>query len=80
MSAWPRARKWYGPSQERLQPYGDDEPCIHTSLDELFAEHRSADIDDGEAAVVCLLIRDILVYDPAERPSAAEVLQHGWDS
>jgi hypothetical protein len=46
--AWPRASKWYGPNRQRLHPYSDDEPYVHDSIDILFIENRSQEIDDEE--------------------------------
>jgi serine/threonine protein kinase len=80
MTAWPRASKWYGPNRQRLQPYSNEEPYIHKSLEVLFTQHRPADIDDEESAVLCSLIQQILEYDRAKRPSAVDILKHPWFS
>jgi non-specific serine/threonine protein kinase len=79
MAAWPRASMWYGPERQPLMPYGG-EVYIHKPLEDLFAENKPDSIDDGEAAVVCELIRQILKYDPAERPAAVDLLKHPWFS
>lgn len=47
-------------------------------LEVQFNEEKPDDIDEDEAAVITSLIRRILKYDPAERPSAAELLQDPW--
>ncbi|KAF1951326.1 kinase-like protein [Byssothecium circinans] len=80
MAAWPRASKWYGPNRKPLQPYSDAEPYIHKPLEVLFAKHKSDEIDDSESEVVCSIIRQILDYDPAKRPSAEDLLKHPWFS
>ncbi|KAF2177563.1 serine/threonine-protein kinase SRPK3 [Zopfia rhizophila CBS 207.26] len=80
MAAWPRASKWYKPNRQRLQPYSNDEPYIHQSLEVLFAEHKPAEIDNEESAVLCSLMQQILEYDPAKRPSAVDLLKHPWFS
>jgi len=80
MAAWPRASKWYKPNCQRLQPYSNDEPYIHQSLEELFAENKPVDIDIEESAVLCSLMRQILEYDPTKRPSAVDLLKHPWFS
>lgn len=80
MDLWPRAKKWYGPNHQRLQPYGDDEPYIHESIDTLFAENKSPEITDEEEQVLVPLMRRILDFEPAQRPSAEELLQHPWFS
>ncbi|KAH9874832.1 hypothetical protein J1614_004319 [Plenodomus biglobosus] len=80
MQAWPRASKWFGPNREHLQPYGDEEPYIHDSLDDLFNQNRSPEIDDEEAAILIALMRQILEYDPQSRPAAEDLLKHPWFS
>ncbi|KAF2789710.1 kinase-like protein [Melanomma pulvis-pyrius CBS 109.77] len=80
MAAWPRAGKWYTPNRQRLQPYCNDEPYIHDSLEVLFWENKPAEIDDEESAVLCSLMRNILDYDPGNRPSAVDILKHPWFS
>lgn len=80
MAQWERSSKWFGPNGEALQPYGDGEPYINDSLEVMFEKNKPADIDDDESAVLCALIRQILNYDPAKRPSAMELLEHPWFS
>jgi serine/threonine protein kinase len=70
MNLWPRGSKWYGPESTPL-------PIIR-SLENLFAENKSPEIGDDEAAVVCELMRRMLEYDAAKRPSAVELLEHPW--
>lgn len=79
MAAWPRASMWYGPERQPLMPYGG-EVYIYQRLEDLFADNKPDSIDDEEAAVLCSLIRQILKYDPAERPSAVDLLKHPWFS
>lgn len=57
-----------------------NESYIYDTLEQRFAEHKHPDIDEEEADVVSRLIREILVYDPAQRPSAEELLKHPWFS
>jgi serine/threonine protein kinase len=80
MQAWPLASKWYGSNRQRLQPYSDDEPYIHDSIDKLFIENRSPEIGDGESAILLALMRQILQYDPQSRPTAEDLLKHPWFS
>lgn len=80
IAAWPRASKWYKSNRQRLQPYSNDEPYIHQSLEVLFAENKPAEIDNKESTVLCSLMRQILEYDPAKRPSAVDLLKHPWFS
>lgn len=51
---------------------------VDSALEQRFAAVRHPDIDEEEATVICQLIRRILAYDPAERPSAEELLKHPW--
>ncbi|KAH7121644.1 serine protein kinase [Dactylonectria macrodidyma] len=48
-----------------------------TSMEQLFDE-AGPDLDEEEARKVKTLIRRILQYDPAKRPSAAEILSDAW--
>ena len=57
--------------------YGDG-PWINSPLEVLFKQNKPEDIDEEEADVVTSLIRTILKYEPSERPSAAELLEHPW--
>ena len=47
------------------------------SMEEAFDE-TSPDLDEEEARKVKALIRWILQYDPAKRPSPAEILADPW--
>ncbi|KAF9701433.1 hypothetical protein EKO04_000677 [Ascochyta lentis] len=88
MGAWPRASTWFDSEGKPVQQDGGDETeeengsgiYVYDTLEQRFAKRKHPDIDDEEAAVICQLIREILVYDPAERPSAAELLKHPWFS
>jgi PAS domain-containing protein len=51
---------------------------INDSLEKLFEKNKPEDIDEAEAEVVTALIRQILKYEPSQRPSALELLQHPW--
>ncbi|KAH6637570.1 kinase-like domain-containing protein [Boeremia exigua] len=53
-------------------------PYIYDSLETRFAKKKHPDIDDEEAAVICQLIREVLMYDPAERATAEQLLKHPW--
>ncbi|KAB8277168.1 kinase-like domain-containing protein [Aspergillus minisclerotigenes] len=56
-----------------------EEPLMleQTSMEELF-DQAGPDLDQEEAHKVKALIRWILQYDPAKRPSPAEILSHPW--
>ncbi|QKX57219.1 uncharacterized protein TRUGW13939_04327 [Talaromyces rugulosus] len=57
-----------------------NEPPMITndSLEVQFNKKKPDDIDSEEAKVVTELIRKILRYEPSERPTAADLLQHSW--
>lgn len=48
------------------------------SLENQFDKNKPDDIDSEEAKIITELIRKILRYEPSERPTAADLLQHGW--
>lgn len=48
-----------------------------TSMEELF-DQAEPDIDEEEGLQVKKLIRWILQYDPAKRPSATDILLDPW--
>ncbi|KAI2686155.1 hypothetical protein CBS147355_1642 [Penicillium roqueforti] len=50
-----------------------EEPSIEESFD-----RACPDFDEEEAHEVKALLRWILQYDPAKRPSPAEILSHPW--
>ncbi|KAK1772822.1 serine protein kinase [Phialemonium atrogriseum] len=56
-----------------------EEPLMleQTSMEELF-DQAGPELDEVEARKVKALIRRILQYDPAKRPSAAEILVDPW--
>ncbi|CRG86382.1 hypothetical protein PISL3812_03388 [Talaromyces islandicus] len=57
----------------------DQPPMItNESLEVQFDKKKPDDIDSEEAKVITELIRKILRYEPSERPTAAELLQHRW--
>jgi serine/threonine protein kinase len=48
-----------------------------TPMEELF-DQAGPDLDEDEACKVKALVRRILQYDPARRPSPAEILLDPW--
>ncbi|OSS46551.1 hypothetical protein B5807_08407 [Epicoccum nigrum] len=81
--AWPRYSKWSYAEPNHLLPkqeghYRQDDPCMHESLETRFARAKHPGIDDNQAAAICQLIRKMLAYDPAERPTAEELLKCPW--
>ena len=63
-----------------FQPYGSYPPYIYDSLEALFLKNKPETIGEKESSVICALMRDFLIYDPAKRPSAVKLLQHPWFS
>ena len=57
---------------------GGDAPLINSPLEVLFERNKADDIDEKEAKVITSLLRRILKYEPSQRPSAAELLEHPW--
>jgi serine/threonine protein kinase len=62
----------------RPPPINNEPMIINNPLETLFDKHKLDDIDSEEARVIPGLIRKILRYEPSERPTAAELLQHEW--
>ncbi|GJJ15716.1 hypothetical protein Clacol_009994 [Clathrus columnatus] len=81
LNDWPRANKWFhlvthhSRKKSRIHREGKSP---YDSLEVMFAQHKPDDIDEAESAVICSLIRQMLVYAPEERPSATELLKHPW--
>lgn len=50
----------------------------YPTLDEQFRIGKNVEIGSEEAVVVCGLIRRILAFEPHERPTAQELLEHPW--
>ena len=62
-------------------PYSDfetDGPFINEPLEVLFEKNKPGDISTAEAQVITSLIRQILQYDPSDRPTATQLLEHEW--
>jgi non-specific serine/threonine protein kinase len=62
---------------------GDDDdddggPYISEPLEAQFDKKKPADISADEARVITSLIRQILRYATAERPTAQQLLEHEW--
>lgn len=47
-------------------------------LEQLFDENKPDTIDEDEARVITTLLRRVLRYNPADRPSAADLLAEEW--
>ena len=82
---WPRSSKYY--TSERVQfntlLYEDPEETDllsnkMKSLEDFFDENKPADLSDEESTMVKTLLRRILQYEPANRPTPAQILQDPW--
>ncbi|EPE02435.1 serine protein [Ophiostoma piceae UAMH 11346] len=70
-------RKLFNCSTEGV-PEGEEPLMLdQTSMEDMFDE-AAPDLDEDEARTVKALVRRILQYDPAKRPSAAELLADPW--
>ncbi|GJD02340.1 serine/threonine-protein kinase SRPK3 [Colletotrichum higginsianum] len=83
---WKTASLYFTPDREPFNcqlggPGEGEEPLMleQTSMEELF-DRADPDISEEEACAVKELIRRILRYNPAERPSPAELLRDPWFS
>ncbi|TIC89946.1 Dual specificity tyrosine-phosphorylation-regulated kinase 3 [Colletotrichum higginsianum] len=81
---WKTASLYFTPDRELFNcqlggPGEGEEPLMleQTSMEELF-DRADPDISEKEAGAVKELIRRILRYNPAERPSPAELLRDPW--
>ncbi|PGG97446.1 CMGC protein kinase [Helicocarpus griseus UAMH5409] len=69
------------PEADNTVPYMDVDgppPFVSESLEVLFDKNKPEDMFADEAGVVTSLMRQILRYDPSERPTAAQLLEHQW--
>ena len=84
-AAWSRSSLYF--TRERVQfnsltgpfPEGTD-PLSSKSLllEAIFNRSKPTDLSEQEAATITALIRRILQYDSAERPTASQILQDDW--
>lgn len=70
---WPRYSLYYSGSGARITPEEDETPPLTT----LLKRNAPPEMGTGEEAVGVLL-REILQYDPAKRPTAADLLKNSW--
>ncbi|GJJ15336.1 hypothetical protein Clacol_009612 [Clathrus columnatus] len=79
MEAWPRAKEIFDPVTHQPREKFRIHEYLYDPLEVMFAKVPfKYGIDDAESAVICSLIRQMLVYSPADRPSATELLKHPW--
>ncbi|QKX57758.1 uncharacterized protein TRUGW13939_04878 [Talaromyces rugulosus] len=88
LAKYPRAHIYYNEKGEKVKNYigelpeGFDPSTIEPSpsLEQAFDKEKPVDIDDEEGYIIKGILRCILDYDPAKRPSASELLKHPWFS
>jgi serine/threonine protein kinase len=78
-----RNGQWSSAEPNHLPPthkgyFRKDVPYLYESLEARFTRAKNPDLDCGETITLCMLIRKMLAYDPAERPTAEELLKHPW--
>lgn len=83
-SHWTSSSLYFTPERKLFNceiggPEEGEEPLMleQQTMEELF-DQASPDISDEESRAVKTLIRRILQYDPAKRPSAEEILLDPW--
>ena len=52
----------------------------HQPLEVMLHEDKNGDVGDEEEREILGLLRDVLRFEPSERPSAAELLARPWFS
>ncbi|KAL2810281.1 kinase-like domain-containing protein [Aspergillus granulosus] len=85
-SKYPRAQIYYNDKGEKVKNYvgelceGFDPSTIRSALpiEKAFDKGKPEDISTEDADAVKRLLRWILDYDPAKRPSASELLENSW--
>lgn len=81
LSKWPRSHKYMHPDGEIFNMIVDgskEELFPIESIETAFVLNKPTEVDDEEGYVILNLLRYILKYDPAKRPSAVEILDHPW--
>lgn len=81
LSKWPRSHKYLHPDGEIFNVIvdGSMEALLPSeSIETAFVLDKPTELDDEEGYVILNLLRSMLNYDPAKRPSAVEILDHPW--
>jgi serine/threonine protein kinase len=82
---WTRSSKYFTPpgvqfnsNPKESAEEGDPLSEKVGRLEEYLEQKKSKDLPDKSAEEVMALLRQILQWDPAKRPSASELLQNPW--
>ena len=81
LSKWPRSHKYMHPDEKLFNVIVDgpmEQLLPSESIETVFGLNKSTELDDEEGHVILNLLRFILNYDSAKRPSAVEILDHPW--
>ncbi|KAN0066972.1 Protein kinase-like domain containing protein, partial [Elaphomyces granulatus] len=70
---WARSRNYFNVDRELIKTFLDEVP-----EGKFFDEEKPDDIPQNEAKAITDLMRWILQYDPAKRPTPSEILRHSW--
>ena len=66
------------PRVDDPNPDFEDGPFINEHLEALFEKNKPTDMSTAESQIITTLIRQILRYDPSDRPTATQLLEHEW--
>jgi serine/threonine protein kinase len=82
---WTRSSKYYTPERVHFNTFLYDDPeetdlllNKMKPLEELFDENKPDGLSDNESKMIKALLRRILQYDPAKRPTPSQILQDPW--
>jgi serine/threonine protein kinase len=82
---WTRSPKYYTPERVQFNTLLHDHSeetdlLLHKMkpLEELFDDNKPADLSDEQSKMVKALLRRILQYDPAKRPTPSQILLDPW--
>lgn len=86
MSQWPRSHLYFKANGEKITNHigGLPENCDASdiepspSFEVFFDQYKPAGLGAEETDTIKALLRQILRYDPKERPSSSQLLQHPW--
>lgn len=67
-----------GEESDDIEGDASAEPFINESLEMQFSRNKPDDIDGEEAKVITSMIMSILQYEPSQRPTAKQLLEHEW--
>ena len=81
LSQWPRSHKYLRTNGEIFSSIVGESYEAVTPPDPIeaaFQRQKPIELDDKEGYVILDLLRYVLEYEPAQRPSAVDILNHPW--